>query len=133
MYSRTPRRKRTIFHYKLDAILRPEDRQAYLDLARAPRTRNEDAHAWLLQRGYALSLSAVARHRRRLIAGDAEYRNALQKTLIFAQVAGSPGAAADFTAAARFQLQQLVCSSTSSTSATECAKRTTAKPTRAPA
>src|SRR5688572_18864019 len=101
------RRERTVFHYKVDEVLRDEDRDAYLALLRDPRTRNEDAHRWLTDRGYALSLSAVARHRRRFLSSDSENQAALQRAEMFARLAGGPGAP-DFAAGARVQLQHLV-------------------------
>ena len=41
------RRTRTIFHYKIDEVLRSDDRENYLALIRHPFMRNEDAHGWL--------------------------------------------------------------------------------------
>src|SRR3954465_2144798 len=91
------RRPRAVFHYKVDEDLRPGDREAYLALLHDPRTRIEDAHRWLTEHGYVLSRSAAARHRRRLLAGEAERDTALRHSLSFARLAGSPGAP-DFTA-----------------------------------
>ena len=101
------RRTRTIFHYKIDEVLRADDRENYLALIRHPVMRNEDAHGWLLGRGYHISLSAVARHRRRLIAGDAEHRSEAQKTQIFARAMAGPNGP-DFAAAGELQFQHLV-------------------------
>jgi hypothetical protein len=101
------RRTRTIFHYKVDETLRPGDRENYLALIRHPLMRNEDAHAWLLGRGYRLSLSAVARHRRRLTAGDAEHHAEARKTEIFARAMADPDAP-DMAAGGEALLQHLV-------------------------
>lgn len=101
------RRPRTVFHYKVDEDLAPADRQPYLALLRDPRTRIEDAHRWLLERGYAASRSAVARHRRRVLAGEAEHQAGMARALAFARLAGSPDAP-DFAAGAERYWQHLV-------------------------
>lgn len=101
------RRPRTVFHYKVDEDLRPDDREAYLALLRDARTRIDDAHRWLLARGYALSRSAVARHRRRLLSAEADRRADLDRALAFARLAGAPDAP-DFAAGSVLQLQHLV-------------------------
>jgi hypothetical protein len=101
------RRPRAVFHYKVDELLAPADRPAYLALLHDPRTRIDDAHAWLTARGYALSRSAVARHRRRLLAGAAEQHAAERKALAFARFA-SAGGGADFAAGTLLQFQHMV-------------------------
>jgi hypothetical protein len=107
--SDTPRKRRPRcnFHYKIDETLRPEDRQNYLALVRCPAMRVDDAHAWLLGRGYAVSRSAVARHRRRLLSTDVEHDQALERAEMFARMATGPGAP-DFAAGNRLQLQYVV-------------------------
>ena len=109
MSGATPKRRRTrtIFHYKIDEVLRADDRDNYLALIRHPLMRNEDAHGWLMGRGYRVSLSAVARHRRRLCANDARQRAEDQQTEALARFLGGPGAP-DFAAATDVQLQHLV-------------------------
>ena len=71
------RRERVAFHYKVDELLTPADLTAYLSLIEHPRTRVDDAHAWLTARGYALSRSAVARHRCRHLNRLAESRRTI--------------------------------------------------------
>ena len=95
------RRPRTVFHYKVDHLLSPADAAAYADLLLDPRTRVDDAHAWLIARGYALSRSAVARHRRRFLAARAAAREKaaeadllLKRVLLAAKEAGPEGFAA---------------------------------------
>lgn len=87
------RRTRTVFHYKVEEELRAEDREAYLALILAARTTNESAHAWLLERGYSLSLSAVARHRRRHIAANRTRQAEIQGMELFARCSGNDMAA----------------------------------------
>jgi hypothetical protein len=101
------RRERRVFHYKVDETLRPEHRDVYLAMIRHPATRLDDAHAWLLARGYQLSRSAVARHRRRLLARDAEHEQDLDRAVAYAKVAGGKDAP-DFAAGMELQLQHLV-------------------------
>jgi hypothetical protein len=101
------RRPRAVFHYKVDEVLTPGDRPAYLALLHDPRTRIDDAHRWLTEHGYALSRSAVARHRRRLLAGEAERQAAERKALAFARFAAA-GGGADFAAGTLVQFQQIV-------------------------
>jgi len=101
------RRERTVFHYKVDELLRADDRDPYLTLLGDPRTRNEDAHRWLTHRGYILSLSAVARHRRRLLKSQGEQRAEIERAEMFARAARS-AEAPDFAAGAKMQLQHLV-------------------------
>jgi hypothetical protein len=96
-----------VFHYKVDQDLRPDDRGPYLALLHEPRTRIDDALAWLAARGYVLSRSAVARHRRRLLAAEQRQAKARDRALMFARMAGSVNAP-DFTAGAVVQLQHLV-------------------------
>jgi hypothetical protein len=96
-----------VFHYKVDELLAPADRPAYLALLHDPQTRIDDAHAWLAARGYTLSRSAVARHRRRLLAGEAEQHAAERKALAFARFAAA-GGAADFAAGTLLQFQHMV-------------------------
>jgi hypothetical protein len=96
-----PRRPRTVFHYKVDHLLSPADAAAYADLLLQPLTTIDTAHAWLNARGYALSRSAVARHRRRFLARReaararaAESDAVLKKVLLAAREAGPEGFAA---------------------------------------
>src|SRR5215218_2421780 len=100
------RRPRTAFHYKVDEDLRPADREPYLALLHDPRTRIDDARRWLLDRGYTPSRSAVSRHRRRLLAAEAEQRAAVTRALAVADLAKSP--APDFAAAAEAYWKHLV-------------------------
>lgn len=103
------RRVRTVFHYKIDEVLCAEDREAYRTLALDPRTTNQSAHAWLTQRGYTtLSLSAVARHRRRLVAAEHQRQGDLDRIRAFASIGSKPGEAPDFAHAAEYQLQAMV-------------------------
>src|SRR5687767_13464658 len=106
---RAPRRRRprTVFHYKVDEELRPADREPYLALLHDPRTRIDDARRWLLERGYSPSRSAVARHRRRLLAAEAEQRAGITRALAVARIAGSPDAP-DFAAASEAYWKHLV-------------------------
>src|SRR5687768_4266119 len=103
---RPRRRQRTVFHYKVEVQLKSVHREAYLAVLRDPRTRNEDAHRWLTDRGYTLSLSEVARHRRRLLTREAEHRAQVEHAALFARLAGSPDAP-DFASGARVYLQHL--------------------------
>jgi hypothetical protein len=80
------RRPRCNFHYKIDETLRDEDRDDYRALVRSPQMRIDDAHAWLLARGYQVSRSAVARHRRRLLAGDVDHRRAIDRAEALAHI-----------------------------------------------
>src|SRR6476469_4680973 len=80
------RRPRCNFHFKIDETVRAEHRAIYLALVRSPHMRVDDAHAWLLAQGYDVSRSAVARHRRHLLAGDAEHELALRREAQFARV-----------------------------------------------
>src|SRR5688572_22553544 len=96
-----PRRPRTVFHYKIDHLLALPDAGEYECLLLDPRTTIDAAHAWLTARGYALSRSAVARHRRRFLARRestcrklAESEQALRKALLAAKEAGPQGFAA---------------------------------------
>src|SRR3954465_7285771 len=98
------RRERSVFHYKVDELLRPEHRDVYLAMVRHPATRLDDAHAWLLARGYQLSRSAVTRHRRRLLARDADHDQDLARATAFARAAGGTDAP-DFAAGMQLQLQ----------------------------
>jgi hypothetical protein len=101
------RRTRTIFHYKIDEVVRPADRENYLALAGDPRMRNQDAHGWLLGQGYQISLSAVARHRRRFWAESGRLQSENRLTESLARMLGRPDAP-DFAAAADVQFQHLV-------------------------
>jgi hypothetical protein len=101
------KRTRTIFHYKIEELLREQDREAYLALIVDPQTTNLSAHAWLRERGSALSLSAVARHRRRRIASAAEERREMQRTMALAEYLAGPDAP-DFARAAQYQFQHMV-------------------------
>ena len=95
-----------MFHYKVDELLKPDDRESYRAVARDPRTTNESARAWLLDRGYTPSLSAVARHRRRLIAADRQHQADLDRVRVFARITGTESM--DFAQAAEFKFQQMV-------------------------
>src|SRR5215211_533905 len=95
------RRPRTVFHYKVDHLLAPPDAAVYESLLLAPRTTIDAAHAWLTGRGYGLSRSAVARHRRRFLASRqaarqklAESEHVLRRVLLAAKEAGPDGFAA---------------------------------------
>src|SRR5687768_8634142 len=95
------RRPRTVFHYKVDHLLGPPDATEYEALLLDPRTTVDAAHAWLAGRGYALSRSAVARHRRRFLASRetarqkaAESEVVLKNVLFAARQAGPEGFAA---------------------------------------
>ena len=46
----------------VNSILRDHDRESYFDLIRKPRTTVEDAHQWLVDRGYKVSRVAVRNH-----------------------------------------------------------------------
>ena len=46
----------------VNSILRDHDRESYHDLIRKPRTTVEDAHQWLVDRGYKISRVAVRTH-----------------------------------------------------------------------
>src|SRR5688572_16144641 len=81
------RRPRTVFHYKVDHLLAPPDAGEYEALLLDPRTTVDAAHAWLAGRGYALSRSAVARHRRRFLATrEAARQKALEADLLLKRV-----------------------------------------------
>src|SRR5688500_8611988 len=101
------RRPRAAFHYKVDEDLSPADREPYLALLHDPRTTIDAARAWLLERGYAPSRSAVARHRRRLLAAEDEQRDAISRALAVAQIAAAPDAP-DLAAAAEAYWKHLV-------------------------
>src|SRR5688572_33273208 len=50
---------------KIDRILSPEHRKEYEALLSDRRVTREKADEWLRERGYRVSLSAIAEHRRR--------------------------------------------------------------------
>lgn len=104
---RRKRRPRCNFHFKIDETLKPADRENYLALVRSPHMRVDDAHAWLLAQGYDVSRSAVARHRRHLLLGDAEHELALRREAQFVRLTTGPHAP-DFVAGARVRIQQIV-------------------------
>ena len=101
------RRERCAFHYKVDELLTVADREAYTQLLREPRTTIDGAHTWLGQRGYVLSRSAVARHRRRLLTADAERAAERELAKELGRLAGTPNAP-DFAAGAAMQWQHVV-------------------------
>jgi hypothetical protein len=85
----------------VDHLLAPPDAAEYESLLQGPRTTIDAAHAWLTARGYALSRSAVARHRRRFLASRdaarakaAESEQVLRRVLLAAKEAGPEGFAA---------------------------------------
>jgi hypothetical protein len=101
------RRPRCNFHFKVDETLRAEDRENYRALVRCPHMRIDDAHAWLRAQGYAVSRSAVARHRRQVLATDAANDLELRRAAQFARIT-SGDRAPDFISGARVRLQQIV-------------------------
>ena len=105
MQHRRPRRNR---HFKIDHVLSPPDREAYLAFLREPPTTVDIAHAWLKEHGYTtVSRSAVARHKRLLLERDEEHDRTLRTAAAYARLAGSPGAP-DLAAGAMLRAEHLV-------------------------
>ena len=50
-------------HFKVEDILRDEDRDAYNALLRQHKTTHKSAWRWLRERGYKIGLTAVRNHR----------------------------------------------------------------------
>ena len=106
---RRARRKR---HSRIDHELRPQDREAYLAYLREPRTTNKSAHAWLRERGYDFSESAVARHMRRALAGFEEQREVERFALRLAELSPGDGSGPPFLRGAVLRLDRLILTTT---------------------
>ena len=61
--------------FKVDLALKPEDRADYEALLADPRASGNDALAWLVARGYALTRVSVYRHRRHFLRGLDDIRH----------------------------------------------------------
>jgi hypothetical protein len=83
------RRARQNRHFRIDQELSVEDRKAYQAYLMEPRTTNKSAHAWLAQKGYSFSESAVARHMRHFLEGHDQQRETERFALRVAEMAGA--------------------------------------------
>ena len=61
--------------FKVDLALKPGDRPDYEALLADPRASGNDALAWLVARGYALTRVSVYRHRRHFLRGLDDVRH----------------------------------------------------------
>src|SRR5688500_11284484 len=60
---RKPRAATVFNRFRVDALLTREDREEYERMAECPAISAKELHAWLLERGYEISLDAVRHHR----------------------------------------------------------------------
>ena len=92
-----PRPKRTfrksVRHFRIDHLLKPEDLREYQQFLRRPSTTIESAVAWLAQRNYVITRSAVHRHRKAYTEELEELRNSARLAAELAELGRGEGPA----------------------------------------
>jgi ADP-ribose pyrophosphatase YjhB (NUDIX family) len=68
IHSYRKRRERCALHFKIEELLSVGELAEYETLIEAAGTTNKQAWEWLKSKGHVVSLSAVARHRRRFLS-----------------------------------------------------------------
>jgi hypothetical protein len=78
-------------HFKVEDLLRVEDRDAYYAFLRVPTTTHETAHQWLRDRGYDVGIDAVRSHRVEFRSRLEAVREAAEMSYVCAELARQTG------------------------------------------